>query len=308
MATCSCGGTLGATGIDGCIIEFKTTHNFILMPLRKADGSLNFIDLSTPATLGSTLKTLTGNTTPALERLYPLPFSENVTREKGERLTESAPSGNIYNIQDGLRQNHAEFWGANGNFRFLEQLEKFGCSEMGFFSVDIMGTLEGWKTSPADTKLYPIPVMKNTYDAMYQYATDTSIQKVMLDFNTRRNFDETKIYYITEADLGYPATDLVGLIPCNIAVSNITSTGITATITKAGMSALSQKPLTGLLLANFTLQDLTGGAPVTITTVTESASGVYDLTYTSVAGTNDFELTTLAPGYDVPKVKYVDPL
>ena len=303
---CTCGGRLGATGIDNCVIQFLTTSNFILMPLTKADGTKNFIDLSS-ATLGADILALTSVATAQDERIYPLPYSENVTREKAERLTESAPSGNIYNIQDGLRSNHMEFWGKNASFRFLSELEKFGCTDLGFFSVDINGTLEGFVDDNEPTKFYPIPVMPNSYYAMYQYATDTTIQKLMLDFNVQRNFDESQIYYLTAADLGYPATYLKGLIPASIAVSNITTTGVTATVSKNGMSALTKKPLTGLILADFTLFDNTGAAAVTITGVTEGADGVYAITYAAVTGANEFTLSASATGYDIADVDYSDP-
>ena len=107
---CSCGGRLGATGVDNCVILFGTTHNFILVPTYKADGTRNFIDISS-ATLGADIQAMVSINTVMLERLYPLPFAENITRAKTERVLETAPSGNIYNVQDGLRQNHMEFFG-----------------------------------------------------------------------------------------------------------------------------------------------------------------------------------------------------
>lgn len=304
---CSCGGQLGNTGIDGCVIEFGTTHNFILMPLRDANGDLNFIDLTT-GTVGTDIQALAQSSTDALSRIYPLPYAENVTREKAETLTETAPSGNIYPIQDGLRSNHQEFWGKNASFRFLAELDKFGCTDLGFFSVDINGTLEGYVDDVDNpTKFYPIPVMANSYDAMYQYATDTTIQKLMLDFNNERNFDESTIYYLTAADLGYSATTLKGLIPVTMTISNITTTGATATLHRPSMSALTPKPLKGLLLADFSLYDNTGAASVTITGVTEGADGVYAITYADVAGANSFTLSATKTGYAIADATYADP-
>ncbi len=306
---CQCGGRLGATGSSDCIIKFFTTSNFILMPTYKADGTKNFIDLSDtdPATLGATIQTLTQVATSQDERLYPLPFAENITREKTDRLTETAASGNIYNVQDGLRQNHMEFFGDNAAFSFARELQKFNCTKLSYFSVDVNGTLEGYLDESDPTKFYPFPIMDNTFYQMYMYATDTTIQKLALDFNLKRNFDETKTYYLTADDLGYPATDLVGLKPANVVVSNITTTGCTAKVTESTNSALGGDPIEGLLLAGFTLNNITAGGTVTITGVTEGAAGVYAITYAAVAGANTFELVVSATGYDVAPAEYQDP-
>lgn len=304
---CSCGGRLGNTGIDNCVIEFKTTNNFILVSTYKADSTKNFIDLTTPATVGAAVLALTQASTDSLERLYPLPFAEGITREKSDRTTDTAPSGNIYNVQDGLRQNHMEFYGQNASFSFMRELDKFGCTQLSYYAVDVAGTLEGYVDEDEPTKFYPVPMMNNSFYAMYAYATDTTIQKLMLDFNMKRNFDESQMYYLTAADLGYPATDLVGLIPVTVTVSNIVATGITATVLRPSQSAVATRPLTGLLAGDFAVYDVTGSAVVTVISATEGAPGVYAITYADTAGTNDFTVTATKAGFAIEVAEYVDP-
>ena len=304
---CSCGGRLGNTGIDNCVIEFMTTNNFILVSTYKADSTKNYIDISDPSTLGATVLALTQASTTALERLYPLPFAENITREKSDRTTETAASGNIYNVQDGLRQNHMEFFGQNASFSFARELDKFGCTQLSYYSVDVAGTLEGYVDSDEPTKFYPVPMMNNSYYQVYAYATDTTIQKLMLDFNMKRNFDETQMYYLTEADLGYPATDLVGLIPVTVTASSITSTGVTLTVLRPTQSAVATRPLVGLVAGDFSVYDVTGAAAVTVLTATETSDGVYALTYADTAGVNEFTATATKTGFAIDTVTYEDP-
>ena len=304
---CSCGGRLGNTGIDNCVIEFKTTNNFILVSTYKADSTKNFIDLTTPATVGADVLALTQSTTDSLERLYPLPFAEGITREKSDRTTDTAPSGNIYNVQDGLRQNHMEFYGQNASFSFMRELDKFGCTQLSYYAVDVAGTLEGFVDADEPTKFYPVPMMNNSFYAMYAYATDTTIQKLMLDFNMKRNFDEGQMYYLTPTDLGYPATDLVGLIPVTVTVSAITTTGATLTVLRPSQSAIATRPLTGLLAGDFTVTNDADGSNVSVSGSTESAPGIYDATYTAVIGTSNFSATAIKAGFAVDTVTYVDP-
>ncbi len=304
---CVCGGRLGATGIGNCVIRFFTTHNYILMPLYKGDGTKNFIDISDPTTVGADMLALTTAATPMLERLYPLPFAESITREKTDTTFETPPSGNMYRVQDGLRQNVMEFMDENATFAFARELNEFGCTKMGYFPVDVNGTIEGHVDENAPTKFYPLPMMKGSFDQMVMYATDTTVQKLKLQFNLQRSFDETRNYYITANDLGYPATELVGLIPASIAVSGITTTGATFYVTENGNNALSKKPIGGLLIGAFSLINTDDGSTVTITGITEGAPGVYAATYTAVTGANVFEVTATAPGYDVAPETYNDP-
>ena len=304
---CVCGGRLGATGIGNCVIQFYTTHNYILMPLYNGAGEKNFIDISDPLTLGTTLQTLTSITTPMLERLYPLPFAEEINREKTETTFETPASGNMYKAQEGLRQNTMTFFAQNASFAFSRELSEFGCTKMGYFSVDVNGTLEGYVDDNDPTKFYPLPMMQGSFDQMYMYATDTTVQKLQLKFNLQRSFNENNIYYVTANDIGYPATDLVGLVPASISVSAITSTGATFTVTENGNNAINQKPIEGLVLADFDLINETDGSTVALTAITEGAPGVYAGTYTAIVGAHTFEVTATAPGYDVAPEEYADP-
>lgn len=307
MSTCVCGGRLGATGIGSCVIQFYTTHNYILMPTYNETGAKNYIDISSPSTLGATIKTLSGSTTDPDKRLYPLPYAENITREKTERMTETPPSGNIYIVQDGLRKNSMDFYGKNAAFSFARELAKFGCTDMSYFAVDINGTIEGYLDDSDPTKFYPFPMMQNSFDQMYRYATDTTVQALNLVFNLQRGFDETKIYYITSNDLGYPATDLRGLIPAVAVASSPSTTGVTVTVTESTNNAIGQKFIEGLLSGAFIVYNVTGAVAVPVTSVTEASPGVYTLAYTAVTGVNAFRLTLTVPGYEIPSSEYQDP-
>lgn len=304
---CVCGGRLGATGIGNCVIQFFTTHNYMLMPTYKEDGTKNYIDISDPTTLGDDIIALTQASTPMLERLFPLPFAESIDRTKTDTTFETPPSGNMYRVQDGLRQNTMEFMAENASFAFARELSEFGCTKMSYFANDTSGTIEGYVDPAFPTRFYPLPMMKGSFDEMYMYATDTTVQKLKLKFNLQRNFNEDNIYYITANDLGYSATELVGLIPASIAASSITTTGATFTVTENGNNALSQKPIEGLLIGAFDLVNKDDGSTVTLTGITEGVPGVYAGTYVAISGAHTFEITATAPGYDVAPKEYADP-
>jgi hypothetical protein len=303
-----CGGKLGNTGLNGEEIIFGTTTNFILMPIYGSDGTKNFIDLApSSGTVGANVVASISAVNP-LDRLYPLPFSENVARPKAEAIKENAPSGNMYKIQDGIRSNTMEFWGKNSSFRFASELTGFGCKEMGYYTVDNCGLLEGYIDPSFPNRLYPLPMMEDSFDKMVTYGTDTTVQKLMLTFNLERNFNEDNLYYITPADLGYPAYNLKGLIPVVMSlVGSPTTTSVTVRLVKPTGKAIETNGLVGLLSANFAIDD--DGTPVTITAVTESTtvSGQYVIGYSAVTGTQPFILTATVAGYAINTLTYTDP-
>lgn len=305
---CTCAGTsYGNTGVDGCATIGKTPYNIIAMPKYASTGLENVIDL-TSVTLGQDVKDLCNATTVPQSRLYPLPFAENFQITKSETIYETGPSGNKYKIKDGIRSYAFELVDKNASVRMLEQLQKFGCSEMVYFVVDIEGKIEGWKSSEASTDLHGFPMSNSTWNAILSYATDTTVQKLMISFDQSQYFNDGSIYYLTPNDLGYSATELKGLVSATATASNITTTGVKITVKKGSTDAVSGgSPIVGLLVANFTLTNLTTNTPVVITSVVESPNGTYALSYTAVTGTHNFKVETSAIGYDVASVTYVDP-
>jgi len=306
---CDCAGTAyGNMGADNCPVIGKVPHNIIVMNRYAADGTLNRIDL-TSGTVGADIQAMILTTTVAQNRLFPFPFAENFVITKSETVYETATSGNKYKIKDGIRSFSFELNDKLSSTRMLEQANKFGCTALSYFVVDIEGKIEGYKESAAGTELFPIPMSQSTYNAILMYATDTTVQKIAIDFDQSQYFNDGSIYYLTATDLGYSATTLVGLKSVDTpVVSAITTTSATFTITRPGGSALETTFLKQLLVGNFSIIDLSTGVaiPGGITGFSETSQGVYVLSYTAIVGTPILRMVTTATGYDVPSVEYLD--
>lgn len=305
---CTCAGTAyGNTGVDNCEVVGKVPHNIIIMPKYGVTGAENTIDL-TSLTIGQDIKTKCLATTVATSRMFPLPFAENFQITKSETVYETGPSGNKYKIKDGIRSFAFDLVDKNGSVRMLSQLKQFGCSDLVYFVVDIEGKIEGWKDSQNETVMHGFPMSNSTWNAILNYATDTTVQKIMVSFDQSQYFNDGSIYYLTPTDLGYSATELKGLLSAAMTTSLITTTGVTVTVKKSNTNAVGTgTPIVGLLSTNFALLNQTASTAVTITAVTETAPGVYALTYVAVTGTHTFKLSANAIGYDIPAVTYVDP-
>lgn len=304
---CECAGTsYGNMGPENCPVIGKTPHNIILMFRYAEDGTLNKFDLTT-GTVGADIQAAILNTTTAQNRIYPMPFAESFNITKGETVYETKPSNNKYKIKPGIRSFSMELTDKNASVRMLEQVKKFGCSALSYFIVDIEGKIEGYKPTADSTDFYPIPMSQSTFDAILNYATDTTVQTIGVMFDQSQYFNDGSLYYLTPSDLGYSATELVGLKSGTVVASTPTTTSVVLTVTKPSGSALTPSPIVGLTDTNFAIYDVTGAANVPVLTATETADGVYTITYAAVTGENKFRATVTATGYDIPVTTYADP-
>lgn len=306
MLGCGCTTAYGNTGLPNKTVIEGVTYSYILMPTYKEDGTLNKIDLSS-LTLGADIKALVQASTAEINRLYPLPKMENVTKEKTETVFETAPSNKKFRIREGIRTNKGEFWDDNSPFQFMGELDKFGCTDMSYFRVDICGNLIGYKTAKDSTDLIPIPMDKSSYDTMLIFATDTTVQKLELQFEMEANFDESSFWILQSDDLGYNATTLRGLLTGDAVTSNVTTTSVDVTLTTCYGDAITLDLIVGLLPASFALFNDQTGTPVSVAIISadENPDGTYKLVYLAQTLNDAMRIEFNATGFDIADASYV---
>lgn len=301
---CTCESAFGNTGVTNCELIKKATYTIMFQSKYDKDGNLNFIN----TTNLDTVATATGASVHPLSRLYPLPVAENVTMDKTETVYETAPSNRRYEAQDGVRTNIFQFLGTNSSFRFLGELNKFGCKDLVYYIIDVNGTI--WGTSTEDGKLYGVGVAKSTFDTMLMHATDTTVQKIQLQFDTEYGFDDSSWRGITAESLGYSATELQGLLSLTATVSSISTTGATVRVTYATNNAVTPNVgLTGLIASDFDVQNLTDSAVITVATATESLvnPGTYALTWVAQTSADVCTVEASKGRYELRATRFVIP-
>jgi len=307
---CDCESQFGAnTGLPNCVLIAGVTYTVMLQSRYDALGEENFIDLSDPTTLGATIKTLTSAATDPLSRLYPLPRAESVTQEKTATVYETAPSQTKYKVQEGIRTIMAQFWADNSDIRFLGTLNSFGCSDMNYYLIDRNGNI--WGSQTEDGKLFGIPVSASSWDAMLAWATDTTVQKIMLQFDVEYGFNDATLAGITPKTLGYSATTLRGLITAHaVVVGTPTVTSAVVDIYYESSNAVqNKKPVKGFVTADFTVAEIEptpGPIPVTA-----SESGAvparYTLTYATQTSGDTLEGYATRANFEVLKFQIAIP-
>ena len=88
---CNCASGLSNTGRPNCVPLQSVTSKLIMVPLFGADGTANFIDLTSPLPTWADLI----NEVDATKRWFPLPNFENVEMPKADSQFEEANSGRM---------------------------------------------------------------------------------------------------------------------------------------------------------------------------------------------------------------------
>tara|TARA_R110002153_G_C13332476_1_gene498275 strand:- start:10947 stop:11855 length:909 start_codon:yes stop_codon:yes gene_type:complete len=272
MIGCDCKAGLSNTGRPGCVPVQGIVSSMILVPLTATDGTKNGIDLSATLPVWADLV----NEADASKRWFPLPAFENVEVPKADSLFEEANSGRSAFLRQGKRSFTGELWAEDSTPTFLGKLQASRCVEFGIFIVDVNGNLIG---TEVDGFLYPIPVDNSSWNPVFMFATDSTVQKIMLGFDFNRLFDDSTMYLITEAEAGINFNSLEGLIDVVFTNVSATVTAVTLDANFAYGTALNKLPFAGALAADFAINNDTAASTINILSLLEGPDGTYVITY-----------------------------
>lgn len=286
---CNCDLGLSNTGRPNCLPLQSVTSKLILVPLQDNAGAYNRIDLTTLPTWSALI-----NDTDPSQRWYPLPAFENVELPKADTVFEEANSGRMAYLRQGKRSFTGELWAYDSTPQFLGKLSSGRCVEFGVYVVDINGSLIGSKVG---NFLYPIPVDNQSWDPKLMFATDSTVQKIMLGFDWNRFFDESTLWMITSDEASQNFNDLKGLLDVNlINPVQVANTSIQVDATFDYGTAINPLKFKGAVLADFSLFDNTNNAIFPITAVSEPVDGEYIILAAFVTG-DSYTLSVTKAGF-----------
>ena len=278
MLGCDCNAGLSNTGRPGCVPIWSVTSSLIVVPLYANDGTRNGIDLTTSVPVWSDLV----NEADASKRWFPLPAFENVELPKADSQFEEAPSGRMAFLRQGKRSFSGELWQEDSTPTFLGKLEKSRCVDFGVFVVDVNGNLIGSKEGDY---LYPIPVDNASWNPTFMFATDSTVQKIVLGFDFDRLFNDSTMYMITVDEASQDFTALNGLIDVNLANAAATTTEVTFDAQLDYGTAYNPILFTGASASDFVVT-VAGVVDAGITS-SEGPDGSYTLTFSGPASSSD---------------------
>ena len=274
MKGCECNVGISNTGRPNCVPLFSITSSMIVVPKKANDGTLNRIDLNAPIPVWADLI----NEADESKRWFPLPSFENVELPKADSQFEESNSGKMAFLRQGKRSFSGELWAEDSTPTFLGKLEASRCVDFGVYIIDVNGNLIG---SEIDGFLYPIDVDNQSWNPIFMFATDSTVQKIMLTFDVNRLFDESTMYMITGGEAGIDFGTLEGLIDVVLTVVGTVGQA-TTTLNAEFCYGTAYNKIDYVGATNPTDWSITDGLITFVPdAVTETTEGVYLLDYTS---------------------------
>lgn len=305
MRACSCNESLSNTGQTNCQPLFKVAKKLIFVPTYDGTGALNKLAVGTLFT--PSLLTAKLNHATKASRWYPSPDLENVGGDRAESVFDTAPSGKKSFVKKGVRTMSFEIW--DEGTEYLYQLEALRCTDVSVYVVDNEGNIRGTVPSTEDGFLYPIKIDKASFDAKPIFATDTTVEKLAVQFDWEQSESDAQLRMITATDMTADLLNAEGLLDISIEYSTITQTSVIFTLQERFGSRKTRNKLTGLLISDFydavggtasRLYNVTDSLAVTISTFAESTSspGTYTLTFASQTVSDVIRVTPNKNGFD----------
>lgn len=293
MIGCDCNAGLSNTGRPGCVPLFSIISSLIVVPLYDSAGNRNGLDLN--AAIPTDWSTFINDADPS-KRWFPLPAFENVETPKADSQFEEAASGRAAFLREGKRSFSGELWAEDSTPTFLGKLKKSRCVDFGVYIPDVNGNLIG---SEENGFLYPIPVENSSWNPTFMFATDSTVQKIMLTFEFDRLFKDETLYQITVDEAGQDFTKLAGLIDVNLLSLSASVTTATFTAKLDYGTAYNKIDYVGAdAAADWAIFNNSTGLAVAIDTVTENPDGTYALAYSSgVSLTDNLTVSVSRDGY-----------
>jgi len=297
---CQCNLGFENTGVPNCQPIAQVAKKLIVVPLYANDGTRNQIDLT--ATLDAAYFSALINNTDSTKRFYPLPLIDNVEDVRADSITETLNSGQEIFVQKGTRT----FTGVlvRQSSVFYSKIDNLRCFEFGIFVVDKSGNIIGSIDADDATKLNPIQVDQNTWNPILVKTTDTTVQKVQINFAWSSVEEDGNLRIIEASEIDTNALNLSGLLDVNSVISAISTTGFTNTMTLDYGSAVNKIAVEGWVASDFSLYNNTTAAAVVITSTTESSAGVYDFIIPAQTSADNLTLSGQKDGYEMPDVSF----
>lgn len=292
---CVCAVGLGNTGKPNCVPLYKVAREIIYVQYFKDDGTVNEIDLSTAA-LDDAWWTAQINNSILSERYVPSPLLDNVEALRNDPVFETLNSGeNIY-----VQQGTAPFVGLHvkADPALEGKYSNYKCNDIGAFIVDLDGNLIG--NGKEAGVLRPIRIAPGTFYSLFVWPTDSTVQKVRVNWEWHRNECDGDLRMVTADYIPTDLLNLKGLIDVLPTDASATSTTeIVVTMNTCYGNHADPIKVKGLVDSDFDLFNVTDSLSVAVGGVVESPDGTYTITFAAQDSTDVMRVSLNKDGFDM---------
>lgn len=278
---------------------FGVVQKQIFVPLYKADGTRNSIDLT--ALPNAAAITALINQTDDQLRWAVSPQLENIESVRGDATFNEFASGRKAFVKKGVKP----FSGivSNVDHSWYKQVEKENCiRQLGVYQTDECGNVRV-DAQDADSLglVYPLPIEPNTFDNLLIDATDSTESQVAIRFDFASTLKDEDMGMIIASDFASDVNFLLleDLLQVDGVAGAATTTEFTFDVFSLFGSVIGGTAVEGLLLADIEVYNQTTAAVVTLDTVVENSAGNYTAAYSAgVTASNVLEPRVIADGYE----------
>lgn len=287
-----CSSQLGNTGVSPCDKPFGTKYRSILVNITANDGVKNSIELDINGQVTEADVTALINQSDKSKRWYPLPETHDPESERAEPITQEDNLGNTRVVRDAARSVTEVFWYVTKST--LKNLRRFERAKVGVYYVDNAGNLMGLVSG---SKLLPIPIQSLNFRDMDNDG-QTGYQ-IMMTYQFKMNVGDEDLAYIGYESILTDLTTVSGLLDV-VGTVVATPSLVTVTLYVQGNNIANKICVEGLVVGDFSFANVTQANTLTLSTLSETSTGVYEIT---VSANNpnvgdDLTATITKSGYD----------
>ena len=305
---CKCGVSLYSTGYD-CTPAQEVAYKLIAVQTYDSTGTRNAIPFS--ATLNQAYFDALINQTDKSKRWYPLPSMKNISDVRGDNKTFEFDDQSMEFLAEGSRKFTGMIPGVSGagaNSPQMKQLiENVRCGDYSFYIVSVKNQLIG-NLSADGLSLEPIEIDEQSIVAQFVKKTNDAPQHLLVSFNwSQISSDSALRMFDCDEVGGANLMGLRGLVGICYELVDSQTTSLTVKLKSSFGTPLSPILATGLVATDFVSYDdaatskiwnETDQANVSITGVTESPAGTYELTFAAQDVSDVLILDAIKSGFD----------
>jgi len=291
---CVCESGLPQLYRAACDEYIQNTSTILPMQTVANDGTINSIDLTTIPVTEITFNAAF-NASDATKRLHFINGIKNFAGEMGEPNVQSWDDGTSTELNDG--QLSVSFVVQKSSPLHIAALQNLKCSNPGTFLLTDSGQFLFYAnpdTVATDKKAYPLPVERwSVIGNPFTSSSSVAMVTVTIFFPRSLNFENLLILDSNEHELSlnknYEARPVV--LAAGAAAGTVTSINVTAARPSGGILGNSA-PVSGLLPADFIINNLSTPGVVIALTANESPAGNYTVTFAPQTGGDLLEVYT----------------
>jgi len=299
MAGCGC--NIANLGYGSCGEVFDVTRKLIFVRTYDNDGVRNKVSTSDLVDGVLPEAFIEGKLIADPDkRWYPIGDFNAVVEATGEDVEFITDLGAIFPIAKGSITYEGYIEGA-GN-KLESKVNGYNCDEFSVYQVDLMDTLLG---DEEGEDLYPLAIVKGTIKATYfkKSISGATPNRLLVNYTLKNNVRFGSFAGIPQDENGYDMSGLAGLQDAVTTVEVVDATTLKVKVTTDGGSFAKPRLITGLLIGDFTILNVTTALGV-IPTVMAEMEGVYTLTIPAQTTLDSGVLIPAKSGFDISQALF----